>query len=78
MEALISMPWSPNEEAFEGKNKPVPKELIDEIIPVAKGPSSMNTQPWFFHVVTGEPLKKFAKGILKGCWPGLTSIEKSG
>ena len=30
-------------------DKPVPKELIDEIISVAKGaPSSMNTQPWFF------------------------------
>ena len=61
------------------KDKPVPKELIDEIISVAKGaPSSMNTQPWFFHVVTGEPLEKFAKGIPKGCWRGLTLIEKSG
>jgi len=30
------------------KDKPVSKELIDEIISVAKGaPSSMNTQPWF-------------------------------
>ena len=45
------------------KDKPVPKELIDEIISVAKGaPSSMNTQPWFFHVVTGEPLEKIRKG----------------
>ena len=45
------------------KDKPVSKELIDEIISVAKGaPSSMNTQPWFFHVVTGEPLEKIRKG----------------
>ena len=45
------------------KDKPVPKELIDEIISVAKGaPSSMNTQPWFFHVVAGEPLEKIRKG----------------
>jgi len=35
----------------------VPKEVIDEIITVAKGaPSSMNTQPWHFHVITGAPL----------------------
>jgi len=45
------------------KNKPVSKELIGEIIEVAKGaPSSMNTQPWFFHVVTGEPLERIREG----------------
>ena len=36
---------------------PVPREVIDEIIQVALGaPSSMNTQPWHVHVLTGEPL----------------------
>ena len=45
------------------KKKPVAKELIAEIIAVAKGaPSSMNTQPWFFHVVTGEPLERIREG----------------
>ena len=45
------------------KTKPIPKELIEEIISLAKrAPSSMNTQPWFFHVVTGEPLEKIRKG----------------
>lgn len=45
------------------KRKPVPRELIAEVIAVAKGaPSSMNTQPWFFHVVTGEPLERIRKG----------------
>jgi nitroreductase len=45
------------------KDKPVSKELIAEIISVAKGaPSSMNTQPWFFHVVTGEPLERIREG----------------
>ena len=35
----------------------VPKELIEEIIGLAmRAPSSMNTQPWNFYVVTGEPL----------------------
>ena len=39
------------------KQKPVPKEVIAEIIGLAKGaPSSMNTQPWHFHVISGEPL----------------------
>jgi len=39
------------------KTDPVPREVIDEIIEVAKGaPSSMNTQPWHVHVLTGAPL----------------------
>lgn len=45
------------------KPDPVPKELIDEIIAIAKrAPSSMNTQPWHFHVITGEPLELIRKG----------------
>ncbi len=45
------------------KPDPVPKEVIDEIISVAKlAPSSMNTQPWHFHVVTGEPLERIREG----------------
>ena len=45
------------------KDKPVSQELIAEIIAIAKGaPSSMNTQPWFFHVVTGEPLERIREG----------------
>lgn len=44
-------------------DEPVPKDLIEEIISVAKrAPSSMNTQPWHFHVVTGEPLELIRKG----------------
>jgi nitroreductase len=45
------------------KPDPVPKELIVEIVEIASGaPSSMNTQPWHFHVVTGEPLDRIRKG----------------
>jgi nitroreductase len=45
------------------KTDPVPKEIIQEIIDVAKGaPSSMNTQPWNLYVVTGEPLDKIRQG----------------
>ena len=45
------------------KKQPVARELIAEVIAIAKGaPSSMNTQPWFFHVVTGEPLERIREG----------------
>ncbi len=45
------------------KSDPVPRELIDAIIETAKrAPSSMNTQPWFFHVITGEPLERIRRG----------------
>ena len=44
-------------------NKPVPREVIDEIIEVAKwSPSSMNTQPWYVHVITGDPLDRIRQG----------------
>jgi nitroreductase len=38
---------------------PVPRAVIEEIIDVAKrAPSSMNTQPWHVHVLTGAPLER--------------------
>jgi nitroreductase len=44
------------------QQKPVLHEMIDEIIEVAKwSPSSMNTQPWHVHVVTGEPLERIRR-----------------
>lgn len=43
-------------------DKPVPKEVLEEVIALAtRAPSSMNTQPWHFHVVTGEPLDSIRK-----------------
>src|SRR2546423_3199808 len=40
------------------KKKPVPRAVIEEILEIAKrAPSSMNTQPWHVHVLTGEPLE---------------------
>src|SRR5262249_56190663 len=45
------------------KPDPVPKELIKEIIALAmRAPSSMNTQPWNFYVITGEPLNRIRAG----------------
>jgi nitroreductase len=37
--------------------EPVPRSVIEEIIAIAKrAPSSMNTQPWHVHFLTGEPI----------------------
>ena len=45
------------------KPDPVPRELIEEVLAVAmRAPSSMNTQPWNFHVITGEPLARIRQG----------------
>lgn len=44
-------------------DKPVPRKLIEEILALAmRSPSSMNTQPWHFHVITGKPLDRIRKG----------------
>jgi len=44
-------------------DKPVPRDLIQEVLSLAmRSPTSMNTQPWHFHVITGEPLDKIRKG----------------
>lgn len=45
------------------QDKPVPREVLEEIIEVASQcPSSMNTQPWHVHVVTGDVLDRIRKG----------------
>lgn len=52
--------------------KPVPRALIEEIIEVAKwAPSSMNTQPWHVHVVTGEPLERIRRGNTENMLSGV-------
>ena len=45
------------------KPDPVPQALIKEVLTLAmRSPSSMNTQPWNFTVVTGEVLDLIRKG----------------
>jgi nitroreductase len=40
-------------------SQPAPQYLIEEIIDIAKrAPSSMNTQPWHVHVLTGAALEE--------------------
>ena len=54
------------------RNLPVPRALIEEIIEVAKwAPSSMNTQPWYVHVVTGEPLDRIREGNTRNMVQGV-------
>ncbi len=45
------------------KPDPVPKALIRQVIEMAmRAPSSYNTQPWNFYVVSGEPLNRIRAG----------------
>jgi nitroreductase len=47
----------------EFKPDPVPRALIEEILALAmRTPSSLNTQPWNFTVLTGEPLDRIRQG----------------
>lgn len=43
--------------------RPVPRAMIEEVLALAmRAPSSMNTQPWHFHVIAGEPLARIRRG----------------
>ncbi len=45
------------------KPDPVPREVIQDVLELAiRAPSSMNTQPWHFHVITGAPLDAIRAG----------------
>jgi len=52
-------------------NQTVSRGLLEEIIALAnRAPSSMNTQPWHLHVLTGEPLDEVRKGNTEGMLNG--------
>jgi Nitroreductase len=45
------------------KPDPVPRSLLEEVVSLAiRAPSSLNTQPWHFYIVTGEPLDRIRQG----------------
>lgn len=45
------------------KSDQVPRSVIKEILEIAvRAPSTMNTQPWEFFVLAGEPLRKTIQG----------------
>jgi len=44
-------------------DKPVSKHMINDVLSMAiRAPSSLNTQPWNFYVVSGAPLDAIRKG----------------
>jgi nitroreductase len=58
------------------KSDTIPRETLEEIIHIAKqSPSSMNTQPWHFHVLTGEPLERIRKGNTEKMMAG-SSVDR--
>ena len=52
--------------------KPVPRALIAELIAlVMRAPSSYNSQPWQFHVISGEPLARIRAGNVERMMAGV-------
>lgn len=48
------------------KNQDIPKDLVEKVLEAARvAPSSTNNQPWYFVIVTEDPLKK----LIVSCYP---------
>ena len=59
------------------KDEPVSKILLVDIIALAnQAPSSMNTQPWHLHVLTGKPLEAVRKGNTDRMLAGMTPVRE--
>jgi nitroreductase len=57
---------------------PVPKALIREVIGLAmRAPSSLNTQPWNFYVLSGAPLDRIRKGNTERNLAGVPASRES-
>lgn len=57
-------------------DKPIPKEVVDEIIDAAKwAPSSYNTQTWRIHAVSGEPLDRIRQGNTENTLAGKPHVR---
>ena len=57
--------------------KPVDRIMIEDIIALAnRAPSSMNTQPWHLHVLTGEPLEAVRKGNSERMLAGVPPVRE--
>ena len=59
------------------QDRPVPRALLEEIIALAnRAPSSMNTQPWHFHVLTGAPLERVREGNSTRMMSGVPPVRE--
>lgn len=57
--------------------EPVSRELLEEIIALAnRAPSSMNTQPWHLHVLTGAPLEAVRQGNSERMMGGVPPVRE--
>jgi nitroreductase len=60
------------------RHEPVPRAVIEGIIETAKRvPSSMNTQPWHIHVLTGAPLEKVRRRNMEEMAAGASCDQTS-
>lgn len=60
-------------------DRPVPRALLEEIIALAnRAPSSMNTQPWRLHVLTGAPLERVRRGNTERMLAGVPPSREIG
>ena len=58
-------------------DKPVKRDTIEEVIALAnRAPSSMNTQPWHLHVLTGAPLEAVRKGNSERMLAGVPPVRE--
>ncbi|MDB0052554.1 nitroreductase [Ascidiaceihabitans sp.] len=59
------------------KDEPVSKALLEDVIALAnRAPSSMNTQPWHLHVLTGKPLEVVRQGNTDRMLAGVTPVRE--
>tara|TARA_R110002051_G_C8766045_1_gene502635 strand:+ start:7671 stop:8411 length:741 start_codon:yes stop_codon:yes gene_type:complete len=60
------------------QQKPVLRSVIENVIALAtRAPSSMNTQPWHLHVLTGEPLDRIRAGNTERMLGGVPPSKES-
>ena len=60
-------------------DQPVSRELLEEIIQLAfRAPSSMNTQPWHLHVLTGDVLDEVRKANTERMLAGVPPSREIG
>ena len=60
------------------KSDPAPKALVREVTELAvRAPSSLNTQPWNFYVVAGEPLDRLRAGNTERNLAGVPASRES-
>lgn len=58
-------------------DEPVSKVLLEDVIALAnRAPSSMNTQPWHLHVLTGKPLEVIRHGNTERMLAGMTPVRE--